>query len=779
MPRLLLLLLIAASVAAQPCRRGFEVAPQLKYTWPDHVVTGDFNGDGRLDVAGLNSFWIYVGLQRGNDVFELVPLQQSHHSYGSVTVADSNGDGRLDLLAVAGSELHLYRGRGDGTFEEPLVSRPPEGGRFVDLDGDGRLDRVGLASGRAIAFSQGNADGTFTDRGSLPGFWNTFTTPDWTTGDFDGNGLVDVMILGEDQQTFVPYVRFAWNEGNFNFTAGTITILQAPLHRLGVVVADVDRDGADEAVLHGRDGVLVVDAAGRTVREATVPHVGSLGSMGPAASGDFDGDGWPDVVFRDSRSGIVILWGRPNGTGPLATTAFDLGFNGLTVVDLDGDGVDDLIGTISTGLSILRGKRGDRRLVAAPLSPARDLIQRMFAADVDGDGDRDIIGGDLNGVAILRVSNDGNGRFTERTPIPDLRVVAVGDFDGDGRIDIAGETVGGTPTARIVFGNGAWSFGSAIDVPNVSFSQRVAAVRVQDRDVLIVRGPLFADTPVMQVSVSSGRTASVTPLPAVPRATLLEAADVDGDGDTDLVALENRDARVFFQTAAGWQEREQPIPRFDGRELDAGDLNNDGLQDLVFRDDNGYEVYINQGDGSYRVTRYRDTLPLSLVLHDIDEDGFLDVLMSSRNLEWLAVNRNDGTGTMVPDGAYPLGDSPEGSFFVEDLDHDGWDDVAAVTKAGVAMLRNVCAPPRVRAVALQSVVREGQPVTLVMEFSGRVTVRLGETILAETEAQRVTLPVLPTGKHVLTVEADDSRAGRHSTTVMVQVVSPLKRRAVR
>ncbi len=282
---------------------------------PVSVVTGDFNGDGNMDLAIANAAdgTVSILLGIGDGTFATVVNYSIGANNRAIAVGDFNGDGIADLVVAANSEasyLAILIGNGDGTFTAQDNSYGAESYlnsvQVADFNGDGIADLVTAnTNSNNVSVLLGNGDGTF---GSAVDYSVGQGPVAIAIGDFNGDGKVDIAVAnsGTGAASGGNANSVSILLGNGNGTFANATYLAVGNNPQSIAVLDFNGDGKqDLTVVNFADntvGLLLGNGDGTFSSQVTYPV-----ATGPqyVAVGDFNGDARDDLA--------IAIYG-PNGT---------------------------------------------------------------------------------------------------------------------------------------------------------------------------------------------------------------------------------------------------------------------------------------------------------------------------------------------------------------------------------------------------------------------------------------------------------------------------------
>jgi hypothetical protein len=602
---------------------------------PSSIVAGDFNGDGHPDLVVSGDFGTQVLLNNGSGAFTVQP--SFDNSLWVMTTGDFNHDGKLDLAGVDGeNSVFVLLGNGNGTFQAAVGYNAGNCATTVaagDFNHDGKIDLVvGNTSCNsqqnvdAINVLLGNGNGTFQSPVSYPAGGLVYAV---AVADFNGDGKLDVAALSS--QPNVPdsnVVGIFLGNGDGTVQSPTNYGVNSNALLSELTIADFNGDGVPD-VATGIGQVIVLLGNGAGGLKTSVAFGGPPGSTNLAA-GDLRGTGRADIVAASDNS-IGVLLSRPNGMfqAPLFSRTGNAPNRG-TIADINGDGIEDIVTHFgSSGANVTvsfgNGKGGFGSAITTRVpSYTNTNPVGVAVGDFNHDGKADLAvfsntaaqtvtmsiyygngDGTFNGGPQYTV---GNGNYFQR------QVIAA-DLNGDGNLDLVStcSTTSIISAVCVEMGNSDGTFQPYVAYAvsgTVSGSEESIAVGDFNNDgipdVVAASAPNFG-LGAVGVALGNGdgtfKAATVYSVINDPRQLVI--GDLNGDGNLD-VAVESYSGDfvgIFLGKGDGTLGRMQQMPGVSGPfSLAIGDFNHDGKLDLAVGDasDLVMNVMHGRGNGSFQ-----------------------------------------------------------------------------------------------------------------------------------------------------------------------------------
>jgi len=662
------------------------------------VATGDFNGDGKLDVVNIDfGSNLNVMLGKGDGTFQApitLNIAATNIFFEAITVGDFNGDKVLDVAVWAtnattsNSEVHIFLGTGTGSFTTGGVFSAPNSNIFnpgpnsivaSDLNIDGKLDLVAMTPDNGVFVFLGNGDGTL----QTPVANTTVCTGiigncgGVAVGDLNGDGKLDLAL--ESNDTTGGGMSVLLNSGNGTFGTGTYypVAISGVIAANSVAIGDVNGDKLPDVVVTSSSVTAIVylnQGSGTFKVNGTVGTI-PVGATDNVVLADINGDKKLDIILPDGRGDVITFYGK--GTGlftngpeyPLQTSTF--GGNYLVAVaDFNKDGFLDLLDTNGFNNNTVSLGRGDGTFQTNQLSAYSSTLvtNNIATADFNGDGFPDtaqsLIGG-ANGMIGINLGSShgvlGTASLATASTCANNPVewVAAGDVNGDGKADL------------------------------VATMQDATFAGCQNNTVAVMLG----------LGTGKFKAAAYYATSATAQEGIVYLVDVNGDGKLDIVTENaNGSISVLLNKGTGTYKPGTLITSISsiyqlGLYLAFADFNGDGKMDIAVATAGGLsDVYVllGNGDGTFGapVATLLAYYPISLAAGDLDKDGKQDLFVAtavngcSNSSSGYAFLKGNGNGTFTGGSLNCLPNQGPRVPIVADLNGDGNLDAVIPYAAG-------------------------------------------------------------------------------------------------
>lgn len=596
---------------------------------------------------------------KGTGQFLTVPSQDEVWQGYDALLGDFDADGDLDAI-TEGIEAgyRLWLNDGSGQFANsgkpgPMLAKSELAG---DFDADGDLDVI---TDDLTLWRNDGTGGFSKSQISAP-----FDSSVRHSGDYDNDGDLDFILSS------YPNSRLWLNDGSGGFQPGEETF--PPEVDLAF---DVDSDNdLDLLARVGYDGERIIaiflnDGTGHFVRAQEELRVSNSRHQ---LVGDLDNDGDLDLMLGQQ------IW-LNNGEATFEyLNDLELNMdvpNSPQLGDLDGDGDLDILLT-DNGLVILLLNDGEAKfeITATRVS---DNVGQARLGDLDGDGDLDVFFSDSDeGKAGAWINRDPipESDFWIETSVPDPNEVSVDSL-------VMTEAKFNKPVKADSLHAGSFvvrGSQSALTDHLISAHETMASLVLSEpfKPGEVVEATLTSDITSLDGEALRGHTWQFT-VEAITGTGLFEfgytlgglsdsnaaIGDVDGDGDIDVVVAECNafDAEelvpdgLWLNDGQGTLYEGEDLETSCSRDVELGDLDNDGDLDALFVGEYGCQVWLNDSNGDFR--RLGEAFgpggpsgARRIALGDLDSDGDLDAFVATwgtfGNQAWF----NTGDGSFVASG---------------------------------------------------------------------------------------------------------------------------------
>lgn len=611
------------------------------------IATGDLDGDHLLDfaVATRDALDIFLGdADLGFRRTATVALDGGGHR---LAIAEVTGDAHADIV-IADGEVRVLRGLGSGEFVGSPAYAPK-----IPVDAVTPLRTGANTPSAVVGFGFGSDPGTASQGGvALLRFAGDGQVAEETllaeplvmlaiaAVDFDADGVEEPLMFAirDDALVLTHYTPMgpgfvAGFEHDLGVVSGVSPLAIDPSR---FAAGDVDGDQVPEVMVSINGGALQISGLGENAPVATVwPDM-----TAPTHFRDVDADGHKDAV-RVGHSGITYHRGGGDGTFEAEGHRYAFPFGGDSALASEPNAQFDLVSVSDVGVSTHLVREVVRPVEAGSPLRLHSGAHALVTGDLNRDGYDDVVTSSrFLGGGLVVLWGDESGALARGdgfNHVLNHRNVAVGDLDGDGFSEVV-----------------AALFSSWLEVYRVW----------PRREVIELELPGFDGIGDVVV------------------------ADVDGDGLADLVVVVeySNDTQLYIAYGRGdftfgdkW-ERELTIPELGEASLEVGDVDGDGLVDLLLHATDGSANVLVLGEGERAWAGMRVLPGQQALFSPADEAGQVDLWIHDGRAISRHVDGAVGSGEVLAQA-----DALAEVWLqrVADIDADGHDDFVVMDEAGL------------------------------------------------------------------------------------------------
>lgn len=627
-------------------------------TITDNVVLlpADYNADGKIDIAYRLADEVFLMLNQGNGSFDVPNLVASLPAT-KLIAGDLNNDGYTDLAFSNGYFLNNQ----DATFSQieieidTALHQNSLNFSLADVNGDDLLDIVNIYGQytednqyQSYVLAHTNAsENPFLNSSVIfskivPSISNKIRKVLFCDVDDDG----DIDLVTDNSSLY-------FNEsGNYQFAN---RVYQEYFTEL--TFADMDGDDVEELLIFVNDKLIAYQKNALVNIESQANLISSAYSGKGFLLADIDGDLLPEMLTTLSSEFLAL---DNNGSGEFSIAQnirpnFDYGF--IEPIKAGTSEVKDFAYKSSQGdLKLLLKQSSEYIDKYLPIS--LKILNQVSTADVNNDGNEDLV---IRGYNIGEQSsltwidnNDFNQLLNYQNEIIsggfNDELVDYKDIDNDGDVDIV---LGRSEQILAYFNDGNGNFGSSQEIVNLGFSDAPERIVVEDfngdGNLDVAYNVMFEELAI--IFGNGNGTFSETPLQLADDVFYFAAGDGDADGDLDLSFNLTEQSIQYLENDGSGNFSNQTTLHSSAQRINTmemADLDNNGVTEVLFIQNDSLEILFNAATSSkFFMPRFMQYNGLRTL--DIDNDSDLDVILSlatSSGRQFTLMSENFGNGNL-------------------------------------------------------------------------------------------------------------------------------------
>jgi hypothetical protein len=695
---------------------------------PSSVAIGDFNNDGKQDVAIANkdSSFISVKFGNGTDGYSSETTIPILPNTTAIALADFNGDGNLDITAINTTDFRVYNilGNGDGTFEIPIylnLQYSPTEITVANFNNDGNKDVIITnAVSDNVTIRLGTGTGSFyeeivVDVGVSP--------KHVVTANFNNDTFTDFAVVNYADNT----VSIHLSNGDGSFSNPTVVAVgQGPSY---ITVGDFNTDGNQDFATANKDANSISIGLGDGLGGATVSEINTTDAPEIIKVGAFNGDEVLDLItISNSVSDALLKVYNGDGLGSFlesSSTNVCCNISSLAIGDFNTDEITD-IALANKDNSIAQLVFGSSAIIK---------VERNSIAIEDGDTNVSLFNGTDFGRILLgqniavtyTIKNLGNSAL-----LLDAGSITVTGLDSN-LFSVQSVNLPATvlPGQELSFDVNFLTNSTGIKEATIHIESNDCNVIDYDFKVIAEGAAFEVSSYPTTTSVVSGQTITIQPISNIPPTNIVSAtAYIDNTSNTLIFkgsltvnpitgnitvmnakpagtynvvvkGLQNLtttavDTKIFTLTVqspncseGGFVEVQSNLNDNSSGGIAEGDFNNDGITDIAtfieFADENQVIINLGNADGTFQEPQFIDvsnTDIMDISISDFNGDGHQDLLTRFVNYNVfdgtkLYINLGAGDGDFGETITINLSERFE-NHVVGDFNNDGKQDIILV-----------------------------------------------------------------------------------------------------